>query len=191
MFSTVNFAVTDEIYRKLHPEEPIKRRSGRTNAHNVAIKIEPALCTTPLGRWLAAHVKSTHREDDESTLFITLPYTEEDFQLREFSYSRQGVHLRNPDDLHVLHERIKHWMTDRQKVLRQYGEDCFSLRVIRFDWPVLGSRAANGVFLPAEYFDFCAKKIREQHPKRVMTFDGDEPPLHDLQFSWGPGYAGT
>ena len=58
-----------------------------------------------------------------------------------------------------------------------HGEPFFKRRVIRYEWPVLGSHAAERIDDPAAYFDLCARRIRVLNPRRVRAMvTGAEPP---------------
>jgi hypothetical protein len=132
---------------------------------SAAFPIDPAACRTALGRWLAETIKTTRFDDDASRCVIVTPYTEEGLQAKDFLSKllarSSTVALRSSEDMQRLHRELQEWMEERGRYLAAYGDDLFRYRVMDFAWPVFGSRAAGGAGSPEDYFDACAKAIRE------------------------------
>jgi hypothetical protein len=132
---------------------------------SAAFPVDPVACKTALGRWLAEHIHTTRFDDDASRCVIVTPYTEEGLHARAFLSKLIAQPttsaLRSTADMQRLHDQMKVWLDERQRFLKTYGDDLFRYRVIDFAWPVFGSRAAGSAASPEEYFDACAKQIRE------------------------------
>ena len=70
---------------------------------------------------------------------------------------------------------LENWIVEQRNTQGCYGDDLFKRRTFVYDWPVLGSRAADHITDTSDYFDFVARKIRIVHPVKV-SFLGESPP---------------
>ena len=165
-------AVIDAQFRDNCPSYP-QRRPGIRSAE---FAVDPGSCGTKFGRWLCERVSTTRRDDDLSRLIITLPGTEEDQHVKQMAMHLTSTHIRSAEEAERLFLDMTAWIERRRKFHAAYGESCFKARVVAFEWPVLGSAAAEKTEDPAVFFDLCAARIREMRPKRVRLWDGAEPP---------------
>lgn len=172
-----NFVVTQALYEKLSgkkylPATPYSKPG--ILSYRISFSLDD--CKTEFGRWLAERILTTRRDDDLSILSITLKKTEMDISFACFADKFKLTSLKQESNLTDLEHAFQNWIAEQKQWMACYGDLVFSNRVIEFDWPVLGSRAADGIENPARYFDFCAGKIRHLKPAAIRTRMGEAPP---------------
>lgn len=165
MSKTVELVATEQAIQNAFPGASAARPGAVPGIMSAAFPIDPASCRTALGRWLAEHITTTRFDDDASKCVIITPYTEEGLHARDFLSKLIAKPstwaLRSSDDVQRLHKELRGWIEGRERVMAVYGEELFRYRVIDFAWPVFGSRAAGSAASAEEYFDTCARAIRE------------------------------
>lgn len=128
-------------------------------------EVDPSSCQTELGRWLASHVASTLHDDDGSDVRIILPITDAGAYLSEVGDMLKDRPLvLSTDDLMRSIDGAVRRLEKIREMAKMHGDSIVGLRVVRYQWPVYGSRAGgwhDGVRTPSAFFDHCAKKIRE------------------------------
>lgn len=133
-----------------------------TGPNSLNYEVEPERCTTQLGAWLATHIDSTRFEDGGSRCSVVLPCTEEGLRVLDLANKLPAYkQIQSPSEAEELYTMLEGWIEERRGKLEMYGDDLFGFRVIEFEWPVFGSKAADQVKTPEAYFDCCAKQIRD------------------------------
>lgn len=173
-----NLVATNALAGKLFPEATVRNSAhGKLGVVSCDVPLSPSDCSTRFGRWLAERVPTTRRDDDMSRVVITLASTEAEIALAAFADSLKSVQIHNADDLGSALKGMEAWAESQRKVAAAYGDHLYTRRTIEFEWPVLGSRAAEGIESAAAYFDLCAARIRAMRPVKVRLWDGQEPPV--------------
>lgn len=183
MSKSCDFVVTDELaqkYATLRPDHNHPR--FKPGIATIDLAVDPQKCETKFGRWLAERISTTRRDDDASILRLTLPRTEADISLAAFCERLKAHSIRDASDHEAVMQQVERWIGEQRKVRAAYGDMLFSPRTIHFEWPVLGSRAAEGIDRPEAYFDLCGRQIRWNKPTKVLDWQGNEPPA-SLQIS--------
>jgi len=139
-------------------------------------RFNPADCKSAFGRWLAEHISTTRRDDDLSRISLTLRHTEIDLKVQELTKKMTAHSIRSEADFNSMLSMLEKWSHEQRAMLHAYESHFFQHRVIEFDWPVLGSKAAEGIEDPAAFFDLCGAKIRRLSPIGVKIWNGDSPP---------------
>lgn len=173
---TVSLVATTELIRKFFPEASEPRPLAKTGIISAPFPVAPSACKSKFGAWLAERTITTRRDDDLSILRVTLPATMEELHVREFAKSLAHTRVKTADAAEKLHQRMAKWVEERQKFIAAYGDHCFEQKQVHFDWPVFGSAAGDHLETTEEYFDLCAKLIRQMNPIAVRTWDNESPP---------------
>lgn len=170
-------ATTDRISELfLFPGAREQHPLSKQGIMSAPFPVDPTGCKSKFGAWLAERTITTRRDDDLSILRITLASTQEDLHVREFAKSMANRPIKSAAAAEALHQRMLDWIEERRKVIAAYGDHCFQQKTVHFDWPVFGSAAAGHLATPEEYFDLCAKLIRQMRPVSVKTWDNEYPP---------------
>jgi hypothetical protein len=173
-----NLVATGALAAKLFPEATARNSAhGKPGIVSCDVSFDPSDCSTKFGRWLAEHVPTTRRDDDMSRVMITLASTEAEIALAAFADSLKSMPIHNADTMEVALKKIEAWAATQRKVAAGYGDHLYTRRTIEFEWPVLGSRSAEGIESAAAYFDLCAVRIRAMKPMKVRLWNGQEPPV--------------
>lgn len=189
--ASTNLVATHEKLRAFFPDarEPLwDKAPGIMSAD---FPITPELCTTALGRWLAATIYTTRFDDDASRCTIILPSTEQGLRLRDTGQrliAQQGVRSRAAAD-RVLAD-LERWIAAERANLDAYGTSLFQFRAMQFQWPVFGSAAAASAHTPEQYFDFCAGQIRATGGVILGASLFDTPLPDDLARTMAPKSGG-
>jgi hypothetical protein len=168
---TCNLVATHELLSTAFPD----LRPARTTVASADFSVDPALCKTKFGAWLAEHVPTTRFDDDWSRISITLRVTEEALHWRAMGERLQRTNPGNALDLEAVAQEVESFIAKRRKVFAMHGDAIFQRREFDYDWPVLGS-ARCPVTTAEEFFDHCAKHIRSMKPVDVRAWDGARPP---------------
>ena len=172
-----NFVATEALIQKRFPGSRRPHPAMKPGIISADFEVIPSDCTTAFGRWLAERVTTTRRDDDLSILSLTLKPTEMDIALLDLTRRVTATSIRNQNDFERLLKQLEVWSLEKKAFADAYGDHIFQQRTVAFEWPVLGSRAAEGIESPAAYFDLCAARIRGLKPARVcLRFTGEEPP---------------
>lgn len=175
MVITRNMVATEALLQKTHGSTVV-RAGAVPGIQSADFKFDVSECKSGFGRWLAEHVWTTRRDDDLSTLFVTLRQTEMDISLAGVMEAMRKISVRNADDLERVSKLFTNWHQEQRGYAGAYAGEVFRPRSVVFEWPVLGSRAAEHIESPAAYFDLCAARIRALKPLKVRTWEGKEPP---------------
>jgi hypothetical protein len=175
--ATCSLVATTELVEKMNPTATVRNTPhSKPGIMSAPFSVNPADCKTTFGRWLAERVRTTRRDDDMSRLSITLRKTEAEIALQAFAESLTGLSVRDADHMAAALRKIEAWVAQQRQTAQAYEDHLFTHRIVHFDWPVLGSRAAESIEDPAKYFDLCAARIRALRPQAVRLWDGQEPP---------------
>lgn len=121
--------------------------------------VNPELCETDLGRWLAEHILTTERNDEASLCHILMPGTNFGMHLQALSdLLGFGIKVDKPAGVRIL-ELVQQWTIHRRRYLSVYGDANFELATIRYDWPVFDYEDAWGISTAEAFFDECAHDI--------------------------------
>lgn len=141
---------------------PDQYRGSRTNIMSADYTIDPAKCETKLGRWLAERIPTTRHDDDASNCTIIYPATEAGIRLTDMGkYWITERIIRNKQDWERVRDTILKSIETLNNHIKVYGNALFLYRAASFAWPVYGSRAAEGAETPEQYFDICARQMRQ------------------------------
>lgn len=177
MTRTCNFVATEELLQKQSPGSRRPHPSMKPGVMSANFQVNPAECKTAFGRWLAERISTTRRDDDMSILNLTTRQTEIDIAVADMAKRVTSNSIKNQADFDRLLAQLGSWISEKQAVATAYGDHLFQHRTVEFEWPVLGSRAAEGVESPEAYFDLCAARIRAMKPSKVaVRWTGEEPP---------------
>jgi len=175
MVITRTMVATDALLQKTHGEAR-HSAAGVPGIKSAEFTFDVSECKTVFGRWLAENILTTRRDDDLSILWVKLRQTEADISLADITEKMRRNSVRSPSDLEAVIKLFNAWSQGQKQFVEVYGEAMFQQRSIAFEWPVLGSRAAENIESPAAYFDLCAARIRAFKPVSVRTGGGEEPP---------------
>ena len=159
-----------QTIRKLLPEQAHKIRSYIMSAE---YPVDPALCTTKFGKWLAENTGTTRFDDDLSILNIELNVTEEELWFKQTAKAMSDARIRSAEHAELITNRIKAELDYRAEVRRMYGSTMYDFRTVQFQWPIFD---LNDVQTVEEYFDKCAGMIRAMRPRNVSYFVGEKIP---------------
>lgn len=134
---------------------------------SIRLPVTPAICATPLGRFLAETIGSTRRNNPASAVRILNPETHAGKMLaaaiREWNDRLEhpaSRNLRSADALEAVIASITRRVFQVGTIATSDpGGAPFKTSIGEFEWPVLGSRAAGEIEIPEMFFDFCARKI--------------------------------
>jgi hypothetical protein len=133
--------------------------------------IDPSKFKSKFGLWLAESVATTDRDDDLSNIWITHRDTTWDRYAAQFAERLRSI---RPDDaagIEAALAEVEAWARRQREILGMYGDTLLKCPRQPFAWPVLGSRASDGIELEAEaYFDLCAARIRALRPLAVTDY---------------------
>jgi hypothetical protein len=177
--TSCSFVATLDLIRKLNPDREIQNRHHNSvpGIMSCDIVVHPEQCKTAFGRWLAERVWTTRRDDDLSRVRVTLGKTEAEIAMCSFATELQSQRIRDSIEFSLVLKRMEGWATYQRNIQGAYGDHLYAYRTIDFEWPVLGSRAAEGIEEPAAFFDLCAARIRAMKPRAVRVHDGQQPPV--------------
>ena len=176
----VNLVVADAFVQSPQACVPRPTTAARADVRSFDFAFEPAQCSNRLAKWLAENIPSTRADDDRSTVWVRLPVTIEATHFRELGKKLSLVNPTSLAQVQAIIDDMCAWAIGRQSAYESGSTDLFSDNFIQFEWPELGSPAANRVVDPAEYFDLCARRIRALHPKSVILFNGSICPTEIL-----------
>ena len=181
---TVSLVATPDAIRKYFPDARDPRPLAKQGIMSADFPLNPSACRSKFGRWLAERVATTRFDDDLSVLSVHLPHTEEDIHVRNYAARLSVSAVRTEGDVKALHAQMLAWIEERRKVIAAYGDSCFRHRTVPFQWPVYGSAACREAETPEQYFDLCARMIRQMNPSLVRLFSSGETPPES--FGVGP-----
>lgn len=173
MKSTVELVTTAATVSRLLPGRHSKHQ-GNEHASTLGghsrgpvfaeFPVDPAACTTELGRWLAETVCTTRGDDDFSRLSLTLRVTEEDLHVRE-AFERFGRHsICTQADFDRFQAQMQAWLAERKNTVKVFGGHCFKQRIFDYRWPTFGGGTSADSSTPESYFDMCAGHIQTLRP---------------------------
>lgn len=164
----VKLVAKSSVIKEYFPE-------GRITSHIMSadFTVDPALCKTKFGKWLAENAKTTRFDDDFSILYIELAVTEDEIWFRQLAETISESAVRNNQDASRLTEIIQEKLETRKNVRKMYGDILYKNRTIQYQWPVFGANKEDSV---EEYFDKCAGAIRAMKPQNVKFRSGAEIP---------------
>lgn len=174
---TCNLVATAETLEKFFPGASQRLRHPELGIASADFQVDTSRCKSKFGAWLAQNIFTTRHDDDGSWLSIELNRTEADFHLAELAKELSAISVRNEVQFGQAVARFESKLDYLKRLIAVHGDEFFRRRVIRYEWPVLGSRAAEHIDDPAAYFDLCARRIRALSPRRVRAMvTGAEPP---------------
>jgi hypothetical protein len=174
---TCNLVATLGTIEKFFPGASQRLRHPELGIISADFQVDTSRCKSKFGAWLAKNISTTRHDDDGSWLSIQLNRTEADFHLAELAKELTALSVRNEAQFGEAVARLESKLDYLKRLVAMHGEAFFERRVIRYEWPVLGSRAAEHIDDPAAYFDLCARRIRALNPRRVRAMaTGAEPP---------------
>lgn len=159
---TVNLVATPDAIERYHPGTmpPIQPGVNR-GIISAEFPVNPARCKTALGRWLVEHIKTTRFDDSSSIVNIAIPITTEGQHIKDLAKQlAQQQRIESRDEAEFVYAGLERWIANRRREIFEYDTHQFSYRVIAFNWPVFGSRAAGGVDTPEAFFDRCGQMMR-------------------------------
>jgi len=136
--------------------------------------IDPKHCTTKLGCWLAEKIQTTKFDDDASICQICLPQTTMDFRIASICQSMQQGNIHNLEQLNQRIDLFQRRISEAYEFVKAFGKCEFAYCVQEFKWPIFSGDIHNS---PEDYFDKCAKQIRETNGIIISCgFDNEMPP---------------
>lgn len=191
---TVTLVANQDAIERYHPGAALRNDPGlNPGIVSAAFPVDPTKCKSALGRWLAEHILTTRFDDDASLVKIVIPATEEGLHIKELAKKlAQQQRVESAAEAEAVYAGLEKWINERRKLLMVYGSALFEYRVIAFNWPVFGSRAAGGALTPEAYFDECAKMMRTTGGVILKTGFGEVPPdslLNSMASDVGGGLA--
>ena len=148
---------------------------------SATFSFSPSECKSKFGAWLARNIRTTRRDDDLSVLNIELNTTHMEMWVQDLAKSMNSVRMKSDADFERELAKIEGQLQNLRSIKEMHGPDVFKYRTIAFEWPVLGSRAAEHIKDPAAYFDLCARRIRQMRPRRVWVMATKAQPPASLQ----------
>jgi hypothetical protein len=177
---TCNLVATTETIEKHFPGATQRLRHPELGIASADFQVDTSRCKSKFGAWLARNIATTRFDDDASWLSVELNRTEADLYFAELARFVEGLSaspICSEAQLTQAFARIESKLDYLKRLFAMCGNSLFEFRTIRYEWPVLGSRAAEHIDDPAAYFDMCARRIRALNPRRVRAMlTGSEPP---------------
>jgi hypothetical protein len=160
----ITLVATDATIEAAFGPAPTHTEHGTPGIRSARFEVDTDLPRSRLGKWLAERLLTTRRDDDQSALSITLHVTEEALHVREMAKKLSTQNPQSTADAERIFGSLETWIEQRRSSIKAYGDTSFAQRTIAFDWPVLGSLAAEKVQDPNEYLNICASRIRALKP---------------------------
>lgn len=173
----VHMVCTLELIRKLNPgQNVVNTPHGRPGIMAMTVDIDPSKFTSKFGLWLSESISTTSRDDDLSNVWITHRTTQWDAHVAQFAERLKATRPIDMASVETVLTGIETWAQDQRPLVSMWGESLLSQQRELFAWPVLGSRAADGIEEPEPYFDMCAGRIRAMRPLAVTNWRGENVP---------------
>lgn len=154
----INLVATAERLKRDFPDSH-KAQSLTSGIMSADYRVDLSRIETKLGQWLAEHIDTTRRDDDASSLSILLPHTEAGLHFRDLGEQLvRQTRVRSKADSERLLQMLETWVKEKRATFQAYAP--WGFRVVGFDFPVYGSRAADGADTPEAYFDTVARQVR-------------------------------
>lgn len=180
--TTVSIVATPNALKRYFPDAEHCSRMM-----SAPFPVNPNLCKTVTGRWLAQTILTTRRDDDFSLLQVEMPVTDAGAMLTNLGldvsgraeydktsgYIYRGYLLTRKSDLDQAIAKITVELEKIKKHAHVFGDSFFKMRRPHYEWPVFGSAKAEGhrVTTPEQFFDFCAEDLRSMGA-RILSAGG-------------------
>lgn len=184
MARVVKLVATPDIVKRMNPEgyaNFIQRNHREPNLIISAdFQVNPELCQSKFGKWLAERVFTTRFDDDLSLLAVTRRTTQMDRCLAELAQRIESSHCSSVQHFSSVKLQVEQWLDKKSREVEVYGDTFFEPIIEHFKWPVFGSAKAGGETSVEAYFDNCAKMIRGMTPAEVKFAVTRESPPESL-----------